>query len=112
MAWTSAAATEGLFPNLHARVLAAQAWNNTGALIALHGRVWDPTSLGALAMVKSAGIGAIFVAVFAIITVIRHTRAEEESGRLDLVGATTVGRLAPLTAAVMTLSSRTQPSRS
>ena len=35
-----------------------------------------------------------------IFTVIRHTRAEEESGRLELVGAGVVGRFAPITAAL------------
>jgi ABC-2 type transport system permease protein len=33
--------------------------------------------------------------------VLRHTRAEEEAGRLELLGATEVGRTAPLTAAIV-----------
>ncbi|MFI6317622.1 hypothetical protein ACIBG8_08885 [Nonomuraea sp. NPDC050556] len=39
-------------------------------------------------MVKMGGIGAIFVAVLAIVMAVRYTRAEEETGRLELVGAT------------------------
>ena len=35
--------------------------------------------------------GAVIVASSALI-VIRHTRSEEEAGRLELVGATAVGR--------------------
>jgi ABC-2 type transport system permease protein len=40
------------------------------------------------------------VAVFAAMIAIRHSRAEEETGRLELLGATVVGRRAPLTAAL------------
>jgi ABC-2 type transport system permease protein len=58
------------------------------------------SSLGALSLIKMGGIGAAFLAVLAFMLVVRHTRAEEEAGRLELVGATVVGRLAPLSAAV------------
>jgi ABC-2 type transport system permease protein len=101
MAAFSAAATVGLLPTVESRVQLAASSNNTPALVALYGRVYDPTSLGAVSMLKMGGIGSALVAVLAIITVVRHTRAEEESGRLDLVGATVVGRLAPLTAALL-----------
>jgi ABC-2 type transport system permease protein len=97
----SAAATVGLFPTVPARVQAAESFNNAQALVAFYGKVYDPTSLGALATIKLAGTGAIFVAVLAILTMVRHTRAEEETGRLELVGATVVGRQAALTAALI-----------
>lgn len=96
----SASATVGLYPTLPPRIQAAESFNRTQALVALYGRVYDTSSLGALAMVKAGGIGAILVAVLAILVVVRHTRAEEESGRLELVGATAIGRRAPLTAAL------------
>ena len=38
----------------------------------------------------------------AILLVVRHTRAEEETGRAELVGAGVVGRHAPLAAALIT----------
>jgi ABC-2 type transport system permease protein len=83
------------------RVQAAAASNNTASLVALYGRVYDPASLGALAMLKMSGLGAALVAVLAILIVVRHTRAEEEAGRLELLGATVVGRYAPVTAALL-----------
>ena len=46
-------------------------------------------------------MGAIAVAVLALFLVVRHTRTEEETGRLELLGATVVGRQAPLTAALL-----------
>ncbi|MEO6090058.1 MAG: ABC transporter permease, partial [Umezawaea sp.] len=97
----SAAAAADLYPTVESRVAAANAANNTTALLALYGRVYDPTSLGGISMVKTGGIGAVLVALLSIIIVVRHTRAEEESGRLELVGATVVGRYAPLTSALV-----------
>jgi len=101
MAAGSASATVGLYPTVESRVQAAAATNSTPSLVALYGRVYDPTSLGAVAMLKLSGIGAALVAVLAIILVVRHTRAEEESGRLELLGAGVVGRYAGLTAALL-----------
>jgi ABC-2 type transport system permease protein len=73
--------------------------NGTPALVALYGRVYSPT-LGALSLVKMGGLGTAFLAVLAFMLVVRHTRAEEEAGRLELLGATVVGRFAPLSAGV------------
>lgn len=101
MAASSAAATVDLYPTVESRVLAAESLNGTQSLVALYGRIYDPTSLGAISLWKMGGIGAIFVAVLAILIVVRHTRAEEEAGRLELVGSTVVGRFAPLTAALL-----------
>ncbi len=100
LAGTSASATSGLYPTVQDRVQAAASFNGTASLAALYGRVYDPTSLGAIAMVKMSGFGTALVAVLAVILVIRHTRAEEEAGRLELLGSTVVGRWASLTAAL------------
>ncbi|AEG43022.1 ABC transporter permease [Isoptericola variabilis] len=43
------------------------------------------------------------LAIFSILHVVRHTRAEEESGRSELVRAAAVGRHAPAVAAMVTL---------
>lgn len=101
MAASAAEATVGLYPTTGPLTQAARTFNGSQSLVALYGRIYDPTSVGALAMVKLGGLGAIFVAVLAVFTVVRHTRAEEEAGRLELVGATVVGRRAPLTAALL-----------
>jgi ABC-2 type transport system permease protein len=95
----SAGAVEGLYPDAAALQAAGASINGTPSLVALYGRVYDETSLGAVAMWKMAGTGAILVAILAIMLMVRHTRADEESGRSELVGAGVVGRFAPLTAA-------------
>ena len=43
----------------------------------------------------------IFVALMNILLVSRHTRLEEQTGRAELVRASVVGRLAPLTSALL-----------
>jgi ABC-2 type transport system permease protein len=66
---------------------------------ALYGQVYND-SLGAVGIWK-AGMFHVLIAVAVILTVIRHTRADEESGRTELVDSTGVGRYASLTAALI-----------
>jgi ABC-2 type transport system permease protein len=99
-AGSSAQATIGLYPTVQERVQAAASVNDTPALVALYGRIYDETSLGSIGMVKLNGFGAALVALLAIVLTVRHTRADEETGRLELVGAGVVGRQAALAAAL------------
>lgn len=99
-AGVSSGATVGLYPSVASRVAAADSVNRSQALVALYGRVYDPTSTGAIAMFKLAGLGAVFVAMMAVVFVVRHTRADEETGRLELVASAPVGRCAPLASAL------------
>lgn len=57
-------------------------------------------SLGEL-VVWRAGFVPVMIGLAALLTVIRHTRAEEEAGRSDLIRATVVGRWAQLAAALI-----------
>ena len=68
------------------------------ALAVLYGKPSDLTSIGGLTSWRMGVFGAVLLAVMSIITVNRHTRAEEEAGRFELVGAGAVGRHAPLIA--------------
>jgi len=101
MAAGSASATVGIYGTVEQRIEAARAINNTPSLVALYGLIYDESSLGALSMIKLGAFGGALVAVLAIILMIRHTRAEEEAGRLELIGSTVVGRYAALTAALI-----------
>jgi polyether ionophore transport system permease protein len=100
MAGFSASATADLYPTVASRIEAADVLNATPSLVALYGRVYDPTSLGSLALIKLTAFGASMVAVLMIVITVRHTRAEEAEGRLELLGAGVVGRDAPLAAAL------------
>ncbi|MFE0463921.1 ABC transporter permease [Kitasatospora sp. NPDC058965] len=70
------------------------------SLRALYGPLYDTHSLGALTAWRVLGFGGLMIGVMVLLLVTRHTRAEEESGRLELLGAGAVGRGAPLTAAL------------
>ncbi|HWC09756.1 MAG TPA: hypothetical protein VG455_00890 [Acidimicrobiales bacterium] len=61
----------------------------------------DDYTYGAMTAQEMLPITALAVALMSIFLVVRHTRAEEESGRADVVRATAVGRHA---AAVATLA--------
>lgn len=100
MAAFSADATVGLYPDAAARIQAAETINGTPSLVALYGRIYDVTSLGAIAMIKLGGLGSALLAVLAFMLVVRHTRAEEEVGRLELLAGGVVGAYASLTAAL------------
>jgi ABC-2 type transport system permease protein len=98
----SASATMALYPDEASRVTAASAVNDVPVAVAMYGRIWDPTSLGALSLLKMAAMGGVLIGVLAIMLVTRHARAEEETGRTELLGATVVGAWAGLSAAVIT----------
>ncbi|MFZ4519818.1 MAG: ABC transporter permease [Microthrixaceae bacterium] len=98
---SSAGATADLYPTTASRVAAAGTINRSPALVGLYGRIYDPSSLGAVSIIKLGGFGALMVALLSVVVVVRHTRRDEESGRLELLGATAVGRLAPLAAALV-----------
>jgi ABC-2 type transport system permease protein len=97
----SASATMALYPDEASRVIAASAVNDVPVAVALYGRIWDPTSLGALSLLKMAAMGGVMIGILAVMLVTRHARAEEERGRTELLGSTVVGAWAGLTAAVL-----------
>ena len=101
IAASSASATVDLYPTVESRVQFAASANSNPSLLAMYGWVFDGTSLGAVSMYKSIAFGAAMVAILAMLVTVRHTRAEEESGRLELVGAAVVGRYAALAAALI-----------
>ncbi|GAB7068922.1 ABC transporter permease [Mycobacterium hodleri] len=90
---------EAVYPTEAARAGFAATIMASPAQRALYGNVYGD-SLGATGIWK-AGMFHVLIAVAVILTVVRHTRAEEESGRTELVDSTAVGRYASLTAAII-----------
>ena len=101
MVAVSVAATADLYPTEQSRTEASDAINGTAALVALYGKVYVPTSLGALSLIKQTAFGAAIVGIVFVFLTVRHTRAEEETGRLELLASGVVGRGAPLAAALL-----------
>src|SRR6201998_2340785 len=88
-----------VYPTETARAGFAASIMASPAQRALYGQVYN-NSMGAVGIWK-AGMFHLLIAVAVILTVIRHTRADEEAGRTELVNSTAVGRDASLTAALM-----------
>jgi putative exporter of polyketide antibiotics len=74
----------------------------TPAFTAIYGPLFD-VNHGALTFAR-AGFALVLVALVAVLVVVRHTRAEEEAGRRELIGSTPVGRHAGLAAALAAAS--------
>lgn len=96
----SAKATLDLYPD------AASARASLGAVLAAPSALalYGPASMSTiegLSIFKTQLMGAVFVGILAYALVRRHTRVEEEEGRLELLRSGVVGRRAPLTAAVL-----------
>lgn len=88
------ASVETVYPDRSARAAAAAAIMASPAQRALYGPVYND-SLGAVGIWK-AGMFHTLIAVAVILTVIRHTRADEESGRAEAVATLISGVAAGL----------------
>jgi ABC-2 type transport system permease protein len=90
-----------LYPTAAARSALEVSGGGNPALRFLYGRL-NGSSIGALTAWRYGVWAAIFGALMTIFIVIRHTRGDEEAGRLELVGAAAVGRQAALAAGLLT----------
>src|SRR5207342_2945600 len=90
---------EAVYPTQADRAAFAATIMASPAQRALYGNVYGD-SLGATGIWK-AGMFHLLIAVAVILTVIRHTRADEEAGRSELIDSTAVGRYASLTATLL-----------
>jgi ABC-2 type transport system permease protein len=90
-----------LYPTAAARSALVVTGGGNPALRFLYGRL-NGSSIGALTAWRYGIWAAIFGALMTIFIVVRHTRGDEEAGRLELVGAAAVGRQAALAAGVLT----------
>jgi ABC-2 type transport system permease protein len=90
-----------IFPTEQERQARAQLMSNPTA-IAFRGPGFglEDYTYGVIMAHELMGYGMIAVALMSIFLVVRHTRAEEESGRLELVRSSIVGRYAPPVAAL------------
>ncbi|HEY1617122.1 MAG TPA: ABC transporter permease [Streptosporangiaceae bacterium] len=88
---------EKLYPTPAARQRLTLIAGGNPALAFLYGQLHG-SSLGALTAWRYATYAALGAGLMTIFLVIRHTRADEQAGRLELAGSAAVGRPAPLTA--------------
>jgi ABC-2 type transport system permease protein len=89
-----------LYPGAAARELFVVASNHNAALLTIYGPFYG-SSLGSFTAWRDTTIGALLAAIMTIFIVVRHSRGDEESGRLELVGSAAVGRHAALVAGML-----------
>ena len=80
---------------------AAESMSGNAALVAMAGPARALNTTGGQVVWQAAAFGAICAGLMSMFIIGRHTRAEEESGRDELLRAAPVGRYAPATAALL-----------
>lgn len=98
--WSQAVSIPGLYATQAEFDIAARAMDDNAAFIAMAGPARALDTVGGQVAWQATAFGAVVAALMSMFLVARHSRAEEESGRDDLVRSTAVGRRAPLTAAL------------
>jgi ABC-2 type transport system permease protein len=98
---SSPSSVEGLYPTSADLAAAAMTIRGNAAVIALNGPPIGLETLGGRTVFEMGAFTFILIALMNIFLVARHTRAEEESGRIELVRAAAVGRNAPITATLL-----------
>ncbi|MBE1876590.1 ABC transporter permease [Myceligenerans pegani] len=90
----------GTYPTEAARTELAQTVNTDAGELFLIGPMHG-TSIGSLILWRTQGIATIFIGLASILVVTRNTRSAEENGTSELLGASAIGRAAPLGAALV-----------
>jgi ABC-2 type transport system permease protein len=98
---STAASIEGLYPTQADLDKAAQTADDNAALIALNAPSYALDTLGGQAVFNVGSFGYVVMALMGMFLVGRHTRADEETGRTELLRATVLGRNAPVTAVLV-----------
>ncbi|WP_372734353.1 ABC transporter permease [Nocardioides sp.] len=99
--WSQAVSVIGLYATQAEFDRAADYMGANPAFIALAGPARALNTVGGQVTWQASAFGAILAGLMSMFLIGRHTRAEEESGRDELVRSTVVGRQAPLAAAVI-----------
>jgi ABC-2 type transport system permease protein len=98
---STASSVEGLYPTQADLDEAARTATDNAAVIALNGPTYGIDTLGGQIVFQVGSFGYVVMALMGMFLVGRHTRADEENGRTELLRATVLGRNAPVTAALL-----------
>jgi ABC-2 type transport system permease protein len=89
-----------LYPTAASQQMLASQLVNSPGFVALLGPV-SAATIGGLTVWRSSIFAVLIVAGGNALTIIRHTRSDEETGRFELLGSGVVGRRAPLAASLL-----------
>jgi ABC-2 type transport system permease protein len=96
----SGSSIKELYPTKADREKFAASIEDNTALIAIRGATHGLDTLGGQVAWQLGWFAMVAAALMSLLLVVRHTRADEESGRTELLLATPLGRYAPLAAAL------------
>lgn len=99
--WSQAVSVKGLYATQAEFDAAAASMEGNAALISMAGPARALNTVGGQVSWQATAFGAIVVGLMSMFLVVRHTRAEEESGRDELLRASSIDRVAPTLAAVL-----------
>lgn len=102
--WSQGISVDGLYATQAEFDKAAESMADNSAFIAMAGPARALNTTGGQVAWQAAAFGAIVAGLMSMFLVGRHTRAEEESGRDELVRAAAIGRSAPLAATVVVVA--------
>ena len=86
------------YPTPASREVYAGAYAGITGISSFQGRGYDLTNLGGMLANEMGFLSLVLFPVAGILLAVRHTRAVEDAGQLDILTAGRVGRLAPLAA--------------
>ncbi|HEX6419374.1 MAG TPA: hypothetical protein VFZ77_12810 [Acidimicrobiales bacterium] len=101
---TTAASVKGLYPTQADLEAGAEPMYDNVAAVALNGPTYGIDTYGGQIVFQIGSFGYAAVALMGMFLVGRHTRADEETGRTELLRATVVGRNAPVTAVLVVMA--------
>ncbi|WP_181773422.1 ABC transporter permease [Amycolatopsis pittospori] len=98
---TSSGTFETLYPTAAERAGLTASMGANPSLSLIYGPAFDLSTAGGFTAWRLGGFLALIIGLMAVFTVTRHTRAEEDTGRAELLASAVVGRYALLSAAVL-----------
>ncbi len=98
---STAASVDGLYVTRADYEAAAATLSGNAALLAMAGPARALDTLGGQVAWQTTAFGGLVAGLMSMVLVVRHTRADEESGRAELVRAGAVDRHSPLLAAAL-----------
>jgi ABC-2 type transport system permease protein len=104
MTASSAAGVKGLYPTAADLQRAAALIKGNAVAIAFNGPDQGLGTIGGRIAFETGAFTLVLVGLMSLFTISRNTRAEEESGRLELIRSTAVGRHAPAAAALLVVA--------
>lgn len=102
--YVSLSAVHGLYDTPQAIAAYATTVASSPASVALVGPPFAMDQIGGILVYETSSTALLGVAFMAVFTVVRHTRREEDAGRIELLGSTVVSPHAVITAAVLVSS--------